>query len=326
MERESFLIIAQPIYPVIQEIFNKTQADTGVYFSHDLQGTYGFDKCETYKFIMDWQAHPLKSVNIDFCELRLALDELAEWYFDEEENLEFGTFPNLDEFSDPVIIREVWEKYIQDVKDPAFKHRLGNDIAAKELTEAAYEYCKVSALAEPGSYLLIKSLEERMAKAFVINQVAVAMRFIDLREIYNQVEDLVDNAAGSAFESNADFEHFLRTLEDDPNFCPNEQMGYMMLVSRIFGGHYSDLWDNLCEYKAVFRDKILKSLDTLSAGEKAILIKRYGLSGNRRMSYEEIGREKEYRLSGNSIRLVAESAIRKLSEPEVRDKIAVYVA
>ena len=324
MNREQ-LLFTQPIHPVIQEMFDKTNAISGVYFSPDLQGSYGFDKCETYQFILDWQAHPLKSVNCDFCELKLTLDELAEWYFDEGENLEFASFPKLDDFPDPVIVRDVWEKYIQDTKDPAFQHRLGNDIAAKELIETAYEYCKVSSLAKPGSHLLLKTLEERMAKAFVINQLAGSMRFIDLKEIYNQGDEILNNLEGRGFESKEDFEHFLKTLEEDPNFCPNEQMGYMMLASRIYGGHYSDLWENLCEYKAVFRDKILKSLDVLPAGEREILIKKYGLNGNRRMSYEEIGREKEYRLNGNSIRLVSETAIHKLREPEVRDKIAVYV-
>ena len=350
-------LFTRPIHPVIQDLYNKSWGPAGIVFIPDLLGNPSpDDDCSTFRCFIDWSLISLQFVNYYFYQLKSALDDLAMYYYMMEADydierdvfLGFGKAPRFSHFEDPGVILEVWRKYIQVfaehrtdpmVKDPVdevtgeldlssipnFLPRLENKIAAKELTMLAYEYCRVSAQAKAGYLLPLKSLEERMARAFVINKIGKSVRHIDLIDLYKKDIDLLDYKSGVSFVSESDFEQFLSALEDDPNFCPNAQMGYMMLLSRICRSHYGDLWKQLNSNKTAFLSKVDEALNTLPPLERDILIKRFGLNGERRLSYDEIGKLKEYRINGETICYAAGLSLMRLSSEEYWDIFKEYM-
>lgn len=80
---------------------------------------------------------------------------------------------------------------------------------------------------------------------------------------------------------------------------------------------YKDLIDES------LREELSSVLDTLTVSEKDILVKRYGLDGNKPMSLHQIG--EQYNLSKERIRQIEKKAIRKLRHPSRSFKLKSYI-
>lgn len=71
-------------------------------------------------------------------------------------------------------------------------------------------------------------------------------------------------------------------------------------------------------------DELKSVLDTLTESERDILVKRFGLDGNKPMSLHQIG--EKYNLSKERIRQIEKKAIRKLRHPSRSYKLKSFIA
>ena len=178
--------------------------------------------------------------------------------------------------------------------------RLGREFNAYNTVICARRVCKCAALSAPDMVLAAERYD--LGVAFALNAACESMEDTDIF-----TEPCKGDHIG-CFDS-SEINEIFDMIRSDRSLLPDPEVGYMLLLCDIFAERRPEVMLRIDELKEA-ADHVLS---TLSAFEKNVLIKVYGLEDGIRRRHDELALEMHLPLS--DIRCADVTAHRKLRHP-----------
>ena len=300
------------------------------------------EEARFYVCRMDWSRKEPEQLEEEYTAVCEALRSLAEIYRMEE--LPFGTCPAPEYVSDDSPEMKAWSTYLKDFdapqdpekcEDPEPENRYSDEIreALFDLAEArigkgadrrqtwrtwnrGMRYCRFLEIGVPS--VIIKKEEEDFAVDFALHACAKEIRSVNL---YKDCYDPETHRFGEV--DDAEMIQLCRYLEASPHLLQEKEVGYLLLLSKIYPQELTKLWDITLHDFISVTCLCGGLLGTLSQMERMCLEAIYGLSDGTRHSEADVGAN--HSMSGGKVYELEAKAIRKLRHPSRRKEIHIFL-